>query len=291
VTACTCESRESDRQWFDRATAVVPPQGSVSVDGARIAYRTWGESSGSVLVLVHGSAAHSRWWDHMGPWLGAGRQVVALDLSGHGNSDHRRRYSRAQWADEVMAVAQVFGPRPIIVGHSLGGFVALEVGARRGDDVGGIIVVDSPVKETDAQTAALRERAERSGRAYADELELVDRFRALPEYRPIAPHLLRHLAQNSVRRVGDGYRWHFDPQVFTYSAMILDEVRPVGCPVAILRGDHGTLTPHMSRQLVQRLGPATVAFDIPDCGHSVMLDQPFALGAAVAALAGVWESY
>jgi pimeloyl-ACP methyl ester carboxylesterase len=93
-----------------------------------------------------------------------------------------------------------------------------------------------------------------------------------------------------VRATTNGYCWHFDPRIFEHSPMTLDEVAPIACPVAVLRAESGSLDPDMHKRLVRRIGPHTVAFDIPDCGHSVMLDQPFALGSAVHALAGAWSA-
>ena len=51
-------------------------------------------------MLVHGGAAHSRWWDHIAPMLTEGWRVVAVDLSGHGDSDRRDHYSLDTWARE-----------------------------------------------------------------------------------------------------------------------------------------------------------------------------------------------
>ncbi|MEZ4290203.1 MAG: alpha/beta fold hydrolase [Myxococcota bacterium] len=57
----------------------------------------------------------------------AATAVAALDLSGHGDSGHRERYSLEGWTREVMAVARhagIDGP-PVLVGHSMGGFVTI----------------------------------------------------------------------------------------------------------------------------------------------------------------------
>ncbi|OMQ14825.1 alpha/beta hydrolase, partial [Modestobacter sp. VKM Ac-2676] len=68
--------------------------------------------------------------------------MVALDLTGHGDSDHRTDYDPLVWAREVVAVAAATGlDRPVVIGHSMGGWVAVtagvehpaEVGAGRGD--------------------------------------------------------------------------------------------------------------------------------------------------------------
>ncbi|HET8970909.1 MAG TPA: alpha/beta hydrolase [Candidatus Nanopelagicales bacterium] len=120
-------------------------------------------------MLVHGGAANACWWDHVAPGLCTGRRVVALDLSGHGHSDHRERYDCAQWADEVMAVAAAAGvaARPVVVGHSLGGFVTLQVAQQYGASLTGIVVIDSPVRGASPEGAArLRRRAGLTSRTY-----------------------------------------------------------------------------------------------------------------------------
>ena len=90
--------------WFSAALAAPVQEGVITVDGASIAYRAWGDPDGRSIVLVHGGAAHSRWWDHIAPMLTDGWRVVAVDLSGHGDSDRRDRYSLDTWAREVLAV-------------------------------------------------------------------------------------------------------------------------------------------------------------------------------------------
>ena len=110
-------------------------------------------------MLVHGGAAHARWWDHIAPLLAHDRRVVALDLSGHGDSGRRERYSLDGWAHEVLAVARAAGitDPPIIVGHSMGGFVALRAAGLFGADLEGIVVIDSPVQDITPEEQAARE--------------------------------------------------------------------------------------------------------------------------------------
>src|SRR5580658_1424878 len=92
--------------WFTAALAVAGEPGTVDVDGATISYRAWGAAAGRGLVLIHGGAAHARWWDHIAPLLTAeGHRVAAIDLSGHGDSDRRASYTLDRWADEVLAVS------------------------------------------------------------------------------------------------------------------------------------------------------------------------------------------
>src|SRR5260370_7962076 len=71
--------------WFSAALAAAPQERTATVEGTVIAYRAWGDPADRSIVLVHGGAAHSRWWDHIGPLLPNGWRVIALDLSGHGH--------------------------------------------------------------------------------------------------------------------------------------------------------------------------------------------------------------
>jgi pimeloyl-ACP methyl ester carboxylesterase len=55
------------------------------------------------VVLVHGGSAHRHWWDHIAPVIARDHGVVAIDLSGHGDSDRRPVYNFEAWAGEVVA--------------------------------------------------------------------------------------------------------------------------------------------------------------------------------------------
>lgn len=104
----------------------------VEADGVLTAYRAWG-SHGSPIVLVGGFLEPSFIWDDVGPLLArAGHRVYALDLDGFGYSERRGPFTLAEWADQVQGFMHVLHiDDPVIVGHSLGAAVAVEV-ARRG---------------------------------------------------------------------------------------------------------------------------------------------------------------
>src|SRR6202035_2570139 len=136
--------------WFTQALSVPVTEHVTAVDGVPIAYRMWGSSpNGRGIVLVHGGGAHSRWWDHIGPLLAADRRVTAIDLSGHGDSGRREAYTLDEWAREVLAVAADagFDDPPIVIGHSMGGFVALRAASIFGAGIAGAVAIDSPVRD------------------------------------------------------------------------------------------------------------------------------------------------
>ncbi len=285
--------------WFSAALATPADEGDVTVHGARIRYRAWGERGTRGAVLVHGTAAHARWWDHIGPQLSAGLRVAALDLSGHGDSDWRDRYSLERWAEEVMAVAAdagVSGP-PIIIGHSLGGTIAIRAASVYGaaaegpgqpdTALAGIVVVDSPLYE------ALPEQrymaiAFRGDRTYASSEEALARFRLVPEH-PVLPYVRDHVAAWSVIRRDDGeWGWKFDRSLFASMEPSWPLARPADCRVAILRTEHGMMTPEMAELLCERLGQVATVVEIPAAGHHVLLDEPLSLVTALRTLLSAW---
>ena len=149
--------------WFSAALDAPVQQGTTTVDGASIAYRAWGNPDGRSIVLVHGGAAHSRWWDHIAPMLTSGWRVVAVDLSGHGDSDRRDRYSLDTWAREVLAVVDEAGSAAasVVIGHSMGGLVTLRLATLAGSQIAGAVAIDSPVRDM-----APEDRAARQHRAF-----------------------------------------------------------------------------------------------------------------------------
>jgi pimeloyl-ACP methyl ester carboxylesterase len=277
--------------WFRAALATPAAAATVTVDGAAISYRAWGGENPSGLVLVHGGAAHARWWDHIAPLLSSDRRVVALDLSGHGDSGRRDRYSLDGWAHEVMAVAAAAGitDPPIIAGHSMGGFVALRTAGLFGAALEGIAVIDSPVRDiTPEQQAAREERAFGPLRVYPTREAAIARFHPMPD-QPALPYILEHVASTSIRAVEGGWSWKFDPAVFARSQGALTLLRQLDCRVALFFAEHGIVPPDTTELMYDKLGQRAPVIEIPAAGHHVMLDQPIALVTGIRTLLSDWE--
>ncbi|MGR6964731.1 alpha/beta fold hydrolase [Geodermatophilus sp. URMC 61] len=283
------ETGEAVPAWFARALAGAPEHRDVVVDGTRIHYRAWGEPRRPGLVLVHGGAAHSGWWDHVAPLLGTHR-VVALDLSGHGDSGRRQGYGMQQWAREVLAVAAAEDlPRPVVLGHSMGGWVALTVGVEHGDDVAGVAVVDSPLDRQPPEEQSVREQP--LGQRVHTDLEVaVARFRTLPPQEVYLPHVRDHVARGSLRAVEGGWTWKFDPTFFGSRPLVRQLLPRLAAPAALFRCERGLVTPEMAAEMVALVPGGLPVVDLPEAGHHPMLDQPLALVTAVRTLLAVWPS-
>ena len=112
-------------------------------DGAVVALTQVG--SGPPLVFLHGWACDRTHWRHQIPVFAADHTVVALDLPGHGESTGTREtWSIEQYGEDVNAVVRQLGlDRVVLVGHSMGGPVALEAARRLGPLVIGVVGVDT----------------------------------------------------------------------------------------------------------------------------------------------------
>jgi pimeloyl-ACP methyl ester carboxylesterase len=276
--------------WFTAALATQVERRTTVVDGAAISYRTWGEPGGRGIVLVHGGAAHSRWWDHIAPLLADGRLVVATDLSGHGDSARRESYSLDQWAREVLAVAEDAGiaAPPTVIGHSLGGMVTLRAAALFGSEIEGAVVIDSPIREMSPEEHAARERRAFGGlRVYPSKEAILARFRPVPD-QPVLGYIADHVAAASIREVDGGWTWKWDPAVFGRHVppTLLTKL---DCRVALFRAEHGMVSTEMGDVMYDRLGRVAPVIEIPAAGHHVMLDQPIALVAAIRTLLSDWD--
>src|ERR687897_2161902 len=100
----------------------------ISLHGNRVTYRTGGD--GPLLVLIHGITSSSASWEPVLPLLAEHYTIIAPDLLGHGQSDKPAGdYSLGSHACLVRDLMLALGhEQGTIVGHSLGGGIAMQVG-------------------------------------------------------------------------------------------------------------------------------------------------------------------
>ncbi len=127
----------------------------LSVHGRRIAYREAGNASSFPVVLIHAFASQSATWIPVGEHLvKAGFRVIALDLPGHGRSDWAADYSLSLIEDDLaVAMDKLELDRFDLMGHSLGGHLALRLSARLSSRVRRLVVEAVPVPPKDVADA------------------------------------------------------------------------------------------------------------------------------------------
>lgn len=294
--------------WFAWALAAPSEEGAVDVRGARIRYSAWGAAGRRSLLFVHGGRAHRNWWRPFAPFFAENRRVAAFDLSGMGDSDWREQYSLDCLVDELFAVVEAAGldkgGRPIIVGHSFGGWVTLAAVEREGDRLGGAVVVDSPLGVPDPDEGYKVVRADKTKknpgptamRVYPTLEEPVSRFRFLPNQPAENLYLVDYIAREGLRKAplengGEGWTWKFDPDKgknfdIQFEGNLLRAAR---CPLAFIYGEKSYFARGDSlRHLRDQARGRSPFVMIPSAYHHLMMDQPIAFIATLRTLLGCW---
>ncbi|MGH2794544.1 MAG: alpha/beta fold hydrolase [Actinomycetota bacterium] len=111
--------------------------------GVRLSARTFGQR-GRHLILIHGLASSQHIWDLALPRLERDFRITTYDQRGHGESFRPSSgYSFDEVTKDLAAVAGAVGAkRPVLVGHSYGANVSIELAVRRPDAVAGVMCVD-----------------------------------------------------------------------------------------------------------------------------------------------------
>jgi pimeloyl-ACP methyl ester carboxylesterase len=116
--------------------------------GARLAYRRTAArrpAGKAPVVLLHGLASNMTRWSEFveRTTLAEDRDVVRLDLRGHGDSPTRGRISLELWSDDLLALLDaIAAPRALLVGHSLGAQEALACASRAPQRVAALVLID-----------------------------------------------------------------------------------------------------------------------------------------------------
>jgi pyruvate dehydrogenase E2 component (dihydrolipoamide acetyltransferase) len=148
---------DSDIDTFVSGFAVPEPSAEAAVDaeaaspreleagGLRLRYLALGESDRIPVLLLHGFGADLNTWMFTQPALAEGRRVIALDLPGHGGStkqlDHADVESLATIVDHALKALGI--ERLHLVGHSMGGGIAIAFASREPERVATLTLIAS----------------------------------------------------------------------------------------------------------------------------------------------------
>lgn len=115
-------------------------------DGVKLYYEEAGSGSPPI-VFVHGWCCDHTYFAPQFEHFRANHRAIAVDLRGHGQSDKpEQEYTASAFADDVAWLCRQLGAdKPVVVGHSMGGVVALVLAAEHPVVPSAIVIVDSPI--------------------------------------------------------------------------------------------------------------------------------------------------
>ena len=259
----------------------------VEAGGLRLHYQDYGSTGKPAMLCLHGGAAHAHWFDYIAPGFTGDHHVLALDQRGHGDSEWADppEYSYERYAADLAEVVEKLDLRDfVLIGHSMGGTVALEFAAAYPGRVGKLIVVDSTLQMNAERVAALRDVGARKGSSHPSRAEFIARFRLRPAGTLATPAVIRHLAGSSARQSSDGrWRHKFDRNVYATRETTdgLPRWNHIRVPALLIKAERSQrISPQVFAEVKARC-PQVQLTEVPNCDHHVTLDNPSGFVSAV----------
>ena len=249
---------------------------TVTHHGRETAYRTFDRGgSGPALLAVHGSGGSHRLWSAQAR-LAVDWPLVAVDLSGHGESDDVTAEpgyeTLSAYVDDAVAVAEAVGAE-VLLGHSLGGAVALTAALERDLDLSGLLLTGTgpqlPVLDDVLQWVA-------------EDVEPVIEFFHEPDHLfHDADDATLELSQAALRETGSDILERDFRTAHTFD--VRGELSAIDVPTLALVGEYDRLTPpYYHEQLCAELSDCEVTV-LDDAAHLAMLEVPEQFNDAVSA--------
>ncbi|MEW2503430.1 alpha/beta fold hydrolase [Amycolatopsis sp. CA-161197] len=218
------------------------------------------------VLLLHGLGATGTVWDGLTELLD--RRVLVPDLPGHGGSAPLPAYSFPALAAEVAAGLDEAGP-VVVVGHSLGGVVALELASgRHGLEVAGVLALGVKVEWSAEDLERAAAMAARPPRLFASREDAAVAYLKVAGLTGLAP-----ADPGGVVATADGWRLALDSAAFGVGAPDMPRLlAEATCPVVLAAGaDDPMSRPEQLRALAA--GSVTLA----GLGHNAHVEDPAAL--------------
>ncbi len=234
--------------------------------------------AGTRIVLLHGVGLRAEAWNRQIDALAGSYHVTAFDMPGHGDSPVRPEMTCvSDYADAVLADLT----EPVLmVGHSMGAMIALDLASRAPDRVRGVVALNAVFeRSTDAARAVQRRAAELDGVSIADPTGALDRWfgkEASPEREACRDWLC------SVTPAG--YKGAYTFFAHDRGPRRAD-LEHLSCPALFMTGaQEPNSTPAMS-QAMAALAPNGHAIIVPDAAHMMPMTHAEAVNAALLAFA------
>jgi len=258
---------------------------AIAPDGVHVQYRVYGAGE-PALVFIHGWSCDSNYWREQLPEFGKKYTLVTVDLAGHGGTDgNRTEWSIAHFGQDVAtALSAVPNKQIILVGHAMGGPVAIEAARLLKGRVIGIIGVDT----FKSIGAPLPSKAQVDAVIKPFEADFIGQTRTL-----VADHLFVKGAHPQLAQK-IAYDMSLSPPRVAVPVMralleydFTEPLKDIAVPIVAINSDLGE---PVNEARIRKVLPKFRTVTLPGTGHFLMMEDPQrfnpALETEVAAMAG-----
>ena len=274
--------------------SATPRERRLALPALTLAAQVWGDDGKPPLLALHSWLDNAASFGLLAPRLTARWQLIALELPGHGHSDHLpagTRYVYADYVRHVLAALDALGlTRCALLGHSLGAGIAALVAAARPQLVDRLLLIEGlgPLADDGTQTLQ-RFRAALAEPPAPPRLRTFHTVEQAVQARVLASGLRAELARPIIERglvgVDGGWRWRSDPRLLEASPWRLAETQ-VRALLAGIAADTALLlaepaSPYLPSPSMRERAACVprIAVEQLAGGHHLHLEQPEAVAA------------
>lgn len=228
-----------------------------SFEGLTLAALEW-PGDGVPILALHGWLDNAASFEPLAPLL-APHHLVAIDMPGHGHSDHLPGAANYHLVDSpywIQSVIDALGwSRFILLGHSMGSASAVLCAVAMPQRVAGLSLIDGlgPLAFTPQQEAARLRKAfegpnvKKEPRQFSS-IQSASKLRQRLSRFPISYEAAESLSKRSLRQSGDGYSWRYDERLIHYTTHYYSEEQSQGVlseismPTQLLSATEGALS-------------------------------------------------
>lgn len=228
------------------------------------------------LIVIHGLYGAGQNFRSLSKWLATHFEVHLIDLRNHGASPHSDEHSYAAMADDILEYLDEHGlAQAILLGHSMGGKVAMQVALNHPRRVSKLIVVDMAPKRYDPSIEHLS-----LFKALADvplhSLESrQDADKILARHKIILP--IRQFLLTNLVKTDHGFDWRINlPVLSEQYEKIIEPVngQPYPGPTLFIRGERSNYIQDKDWPLIEECFPQAKLVTVAGAGHWVHAEQP-----------------
>ena len=272
-----------------------PGELSIALPHLTLRAQVWGESAAPPLLVLHGWLDNAGSFARLAPMLAARFLVIALELPGHGHSDHVAAGASYRYLDYVQAVLVAVDAMQLnrysLLGHSLGAGIAALVAAATPERIERLLMIEGlgPLGDDGSHTLQRFRDAFTPRAGNRKPLRVFHSIEQAASARSMVSGLPAELARPIVERglieTAGGWRWRSDPRLTHPSPVRLADsqihalLRGIEAPSALLLAQPATSYLPSAPMQARAACVRQLAVTHLDGGHHLHLEQPAAVAA------------